>query len=739
LVFAARAQPLEVRMKEDRLDPTPKDVSDNYQALSVTRSAGGHRLDHCELRFDLAAAGEHLEDVETPTNQSTRVQIHLVDPAGGDSLGCLFSGELGTSAIRIDRAESQNATARIEPWHFGDVLLGPKVLDIDNATILTPDHPIIFQPEIDGRIEDNRLFMLNITATEDADNYSLWINPEAARTGTAMEATGHLPLEWTLAYAVHSLCWACNPDETFIANPTLKELQAIFEPPGDTVDQSGDEAVDDAEAEAADQTDETADQADGEETEAEAEADQTLHEEQATNQSPVLRNVHLPRGKRLPELLDLLLPRFGYNWFIEPVLEETDSSGASLDPPVVTNHIRVFQLGAGEEVKLYLQPITNPPTSLNSALSNVPDIEAEWNWADVANEIIGQGSLNEFEATFELYRGWPDEDEEFTADQLRKVDDGADDSDDESVFKEHPNAWRKWVLNEAGDYCNTRIAFATIPDKPFDLKPLLGPNAEAKRRRFHHCLTKSLDGERREVYLQYRDPTVSSDSDPAAWKTIPREGADAWVNAGFHVLEKECGIYFSGATPPDALMEIDDPARGGTAGAARLRITACLRGDDRLQYIAVTENLSPNGNTIQLFVDLSDRFHFRQIQDLDIPGTGPYPTIYKSALLGEKYGDDTVNDLDLLTHYCETLRTLEQAARLSCEFEVAGIQTGYQIGQLVTAINGRNISFNRNSVEQAEKLYPQITSITFDRQKQRTKLRVENFDFTPGKLRKLSL
>jgi hypothetical protein len=732
------AQPFEVWIGDQNDDePTEVDVNEEYRVVSVTRSAGGHRLDHANLQYDLGDAQVDLVDWETPTNQSVKCEVHLVDPAGGDSGGCVFSGEFGISTIRIDRGESLNLQARIEPWHFGDPLLGPHVLDVDEETVLTPHAKIIFQPEIDGVICDNMCgFVGTEYPTSAAGNYALWVDPEAVRTKNAKDSKSIFPLPWTLSRAVHSLCWACNPDETFIVNPTIDELRQIFEPPDPLPDEESDE---EQQADEPDDSDENQPEDDAEPA-PETPPAQLLPAESPKGQSAALRNIELPRGKRLPQLLDELLPRFGYNWFVQPVTEETDAEGAALDPPIVRNHIRVFELGKGNEVQLFLQRPATPAPALNTAKSNVPDLDVELNWADVANEIVGQGTLEEWEATFELYRGWKEDEDDLTPDQLRMVDDGKDVSDSESVFKQHPNAWRKWVLNEAGDYCETRVALldasAPIPNVPFDLKPLLGPNTEAKRRRFHHCLTKDLMGERRDVYLQYRDLTVPDDDDPLAWKSVPREGAEAWTNAGFHVLEKECGIYFSGSTPPEALMiDLEE-----SPGKARLRITACIRGDDRLQYTAVRQAQSPNANTIKLFVDLSHRFHSRSILSADIPPINPEePTIYASALLKETYGDYTVDDTQLLTDYCNELRTLEQAARLSCEFEVAGIQTAYQIGQLVTKINGRNISFNRNSPEQAEKLYPQITAITFDRKRQRTRLRVETFDFTPAKLKKLSL
>lgn len=719
---AGPAQPFEVRLGDSAgSDPTPADAQTLYQVLAVTRSAGGHRLDHAELQYNLADAQQRIMDLQTPQNVSVQCQIHTVKPQATDqtSAGCVHRGEIGLGQIRIDRREELRLMSRIEPYHFGDPLLGPKILGLDNTTILQPHTRIVFQPEIDGRIMDNMLVSSG-TPTADWDDYALWVDPEGVRTATAVGAKAQIPNPWTLVRAVHSICWACNPDETFVKNPTYLELQTIFARNNPLTERSEADAEDTDDSDRPEGTNDTAPDPD---------------------EPPELRNVELPRGKRLHEYLDLLLPRFGYSWFLEPTAEQPLDGSSNPDEsaaPIVRNHIRIFRLGEGQEVSLYLQRPNNPAPALDVSKSNVPDLGAEWNWADTANEIVCHGSPVEWEATFELYRGWTEDEDAYTADELRIVDDGADESDEESVFKDHPNAWRKYVLNEAGDYCGTRVTVQPIPEAPFDLSPLLGPNTEAKRRRFHRCLTIDRNLERREVYLQYRDATVASDGDAAAWKTIPREGADAWTFAGFHVLEKECGIYFSGSTPPPNLMDPDICKDG------RLRITATIRGDDRLEYVAqkratedtVYENgTSPNRNTIRLFVDLSDRFHYRNILKENLTGFGP--TIYASALQAETYGDDTTDDTKLIEEFGDGLRDIETPARISCDIELAGIQTAYQIGQLVKSIDGRNISLNRNNEADSQKLYPQITQIVYDRVRQRTRLTVETYNFAASKLGKL--
>lgn len=747
------SQPFQVLVGPDGgIDVRSANVLSYVQLATLNRFAGGHRLDYVELIYSLAEAQQHLVNISTPFDFSRRVQVRLAQPTGTPTV-CVFSGELAIESIKIDRSgEFCHLIARVEPWHFGNPLLGPHMLNVDGVTLMVPDLPIAFNPMIDGLICGN---MSNATDTAH-DNMALWIDPESVRTAPARTVQNQTASEWDLANAVHSLCWTCNPFEDLIYNPTLTELQTAIVSP------------------------------------------------------PELRNVQLKRGKRLPELLDELLPPLGYNWCLDVIADPLDTTTSNGMPdPRYINKIRVFALGSGTQLQLYSQaPPTIPgqtPQTLDLTQTNVSDLEMTWNIADLANVIVGQGSFREVEATFELYRAWAEADDALGPDDLRKTEETtADDPNEESQYKAKPNVWRKWVLNEAGDYCSTRGTIAPIPSTPFQfgwgkfpvnaisgpgirgsgafivtgdatqnigvgdeievsgssgndgtytvrslslaagnttigvfesipensatgnvLCGLLGWNTLVKRRRFHHCLTWGADLERRDVFVQYRDPSVPYDTSPGAWKALNEE---QWSNIGFHVLEKECGILFTGATPPPDLMAIDDPTLGGTRGAARLRITATVRGDERLEATAARQSASPNLNSIQRFVDLSDRFHRREVQVF-----GPYA----SALLSEPYGSDRIDDSTNLQTFVSALQAVEQGSRITAEVQLWGVSTQYSIGNLVTKVQGREISFNRNSSLQTP-LYPQITALHYDRPRQRTMLKIEMFDFTPAQIKKMS-
>ena len=59
---------------------------------------------------------------------------------------------------------------------------------------------------------------------------------------------------------------------------------------------------------------------------------------------------------------------------------------------------------------------------------------------------------------------------------------------------------------------------------------------------------------------------------------------------------------------------------------------------------------------------------------------------------------------------------------------VDGIRLDFELGQLVTKVDGRNLSLNQNSATNPTKRYLQITGISYDRNNQRTSLEVQSFD-----------
>lgn len=421
-----------------------------------------------------------------------------------------------------------------------------------------------------------------------------------------------------------------------------------------------------------------------------------------------LVNVRIRRGQYLPGALDALLQPLGYNWFLDTTLEDTADPGDGSDhEPVweVKKTIVVFKRGEGVEKELQFQ---RPGEAFDSLKSNAPNIDVTWDVADLANTIEAHGSLQEREITLELYRGWLPSYDSTTADDC-------DPSDPESQYHtvDGRDAHRLWVANEAGDYLGIGTPFREeITDVP-DLREVFDDYVP-KRRRLYECLTltNTDDRRRRPVFLEWWNPDNENEE---KWEPVPPE----W---GFTVLTDQIGIRFSGnlSNGVATLIELGDDAR--------LRVTGTVVGDSRISQFSTTSGNSPNVRDVKLFLDVSDRFHDRKRQ---ISGDYKSAFVVTGMVDGEEtatseYDADEADDSSALQDFVDELSVIEESASLDASLELHGIHFEYKIGDLITKIDGRNISLNRNSPDSENKRYLQITGTTHDVQQQKTILRVES-------------
>lgn len=398
---------------------------------------------------------------------------------------------------------------------------------------------------------------------------------------------------------------------------------------------------------------------------------------------PTVRNLRLPLGRHLNEYLDLILHPYGYSWHLTYKYDDADARVVS---------IKVFKLHEGESQRLLMQK-PNDTRGAKSTLSNVTEFRLDTDIAGTANKVIVFGDYVEREVTIELYRGWPEADDALTAAALTQST-GAS-------FATHRRAWRLWVANEAGDYCNTRTVTAAIPTTPLDLSTVFGASEYTPvRRQPMDCLTHETDdvssGSRRQrpPYIEYYTGS--------AWSALP----NGW---GETVLTDQIGVYFAGDAPPAQLIAM--------GSSARLRITCTIRGDMRVKGTANRVSSSPNLRTAELVVILPDKFKDRRIQS-----GGSY-----ASTLGGTPSSEEQNDTTAIATHAETIRAAEDAATVRASFKLFGIHTQLKIGQLLKEIYGRNISLNTMSDTSSTKKYMQIMGVVHNVNAQETTVDVESF------------
>lgn len=317
---------------------TIADTVEYLQPLSVELTSGGSRIDTAVLEYDFGKLGEHLVDTAAPVGYDREAAVVELDEAG-ELVRVLAWGKIGIQPYAVNRSgEMLRLIVRAERYLFGSPLGGIPVWEPTAAAVLTLDHDWIFNPEVDERIEGNRSSSTNAAA----DDHFCFLDPDAIRTDAAQLYQGQTSESWTLAQAVHTLCWSCNPDQTHIANPSLGDLQYLLD---------------------------------------------SIPAEQ-------LRNHRIKYGLYLPQALDELLTPYGASWFLE-----YRADGGEIDQPI----IRVFRDGSGAVRSLHLQA---PGETIDPALSSVEDLQVGFSIVDLANVVAGRSSLVERESTFQLFPLW---------------------------------------------------------------------------------------------------------------------------------------------------------------------------------------------------------------------------------------------------------------------------------------------------------------------------------------------
>lgn len=648
--LSIRAQRFAVWLGEGGEPPTAGEESPPYVFRGCQRSAGGRVLDTASFEV----AGETvLQSVGVPINFRRAVEIRVPSEnseaaEAGVSDTLLFSGEMGICAVDTSDQERLTAQARVEQWHFGRPVVGwlCKSLDGTDVVLRTIEEDVVFNPVIDGQPLANR---------------SDWYETIDDGAGTTY-APGEEPKWYT---------WV-DPESV-----RTSEAQGVLEQTAS--DWTLAEAVL-ALCYLVNQDETYILNPDF------AELNATMAD------APALREWRIRRGIHLPAALDDILEPHGFSWFVRHAIQTVEPTDPEEDrTEKATRRIVVFRRGAGPAKTVTLQADGEDRDTLNS---NVAKHSTQFNIADVANEVRVDGSFLEVEGTFELRRGWAEADDELSLEELAKR--GGD-----SLYESKPDVWRKWVLCEAGDYVDTRTSIT----EAFDLNAIeihdgihpLGELNVTRRRRFWPPLTLDNDGGRREYLVEYFVPSAAY-GEPGEWRDVLTT-----PNSTFVVLERECGILFTGHTPPDELH-----ARGyNDLSGARVRITACLRADQRLSHTATRSALSPNGNDVPLVVLAEDRFH-KRVRLVD----GDHRSRY-ADLLGAQSDADETDDTTKIQAYAEKLRDQEQAARVSPVVRLEGFHSEYEIGDLITKIAGREIDFNENSPEGATTRFPQITSIEY--------------------------
>ena len=588
------------------------------EVLACERWAGGRRSDSATIMLDLARRDQRIVDVQIGGN--TEIECVIKASIGGDEK-VIHWGLIEQEESLIDEnVEAITVISSIPSDCYGRPLYGQRQYDVAAHAFTDVGKPIVFNPEVDGRIRANRRppgFVGWSTFVDDGSALTLDSWDEQLLPGG--------PLPWTLATAVDFLCQAANGSETYIANPSYEDIAAAMQ--------------------------EVADEP--------------------------LRNVQLPHGHYLPELLDLILEPFGMTWCLDFVSEST-------------RKIRIIRHGEGEPVYLDAQR----PGDVASGFPQIKRTDLSYSNSGRVNEVELFGSRKVVEATFELTPAWSSGDDALDPMELSK-----DDPEWINRTSVH-RVWRDWVLNEAGDYSSLRGA--DVPNLSVLLIAGAGETIDADgwsvppmRLEFLPTLTLGPDGKpagRNDgVFVEYFEPVTET------WLPFLHEEFPDHV---VRVLRNECGIRFDGAVPPYELYEIKE-----SGYTPRVRVTASIELPIAVRSIAV--NLTPR-RTRRLTLSLDSQYHHRYLFFSGASGRIQGSQFASRVFFGflstiatapdGKYITSTRDDSDDMAALGVQLREAFDQADVSGTLTLEGLEllTEVDLGKKLEAILRRNVTTYAN-------------------------------------------
>lgn len=333
--------------------------------------------------------------------------------------------------------------------------------------------------------------------------------------------------------------------------------------------------------------------------------------------------------------------------------------------------LQFYRQGQGREIYLHHQ---RAGKSLDMTRTNIIGSHINIKKAGTTIRVIGRGGLKRFESTFVLAEGW-DQSLEINNYELYSPTTNDD-------FAKYQDVFRKWVLNEAGDYEGEPFN----QGQAYNMSGLFGTeNYAQKRRRFRPGLSRTPAGE----------PFGLLSGAIGYYLEISYNDGNTWQPYGgaFNVLTEECGIYISGNQfEADVWIAI-------CKDKLRFRITCSIDADEPLEVIVRDGPIDCVRPVRTEVFDAGNEYKYQQVNSSSIFASGGFAT-------GQA---DVADDSEQLRGYLR-----EQLARLRRE-ESAGsaelmfVRPDVQPGDVVKQISGRDV--NLKQLTGPDEYSPQVEEV----------------------------
>ena len=393
----------------------------------------------------------------------------------------------------------------------------------------------------------------------------------------------------------------------------------------------------------------------------------------------ILQDVRIKRGQYLPEVLAKLIEPFGYSWYLKRELGKRS--------------FRFFRKGITEPlVPLKLQPYGQ---EVDVTKSNVKRLNVTFDKSQLANQVTIIGGPIQAEFTAELNRAWPTYQDNLDREQLTK-----------ELIHENPdriNVYRKYVLNEGGDYDNLRpglnlftwSSIFTTLEIPVKKRAMPTLTLQPETLRAYGAVSG--------VHVEMTNNLQSgSPGSPPTWIAV--------AAGSCQLLKDEVGVYFNGEMPLEELVH--------QVAVGKIRITCTVESDQRIKFTAPRRGTSPQPNKAELVLSAPDSFQYRFRASNAILNSTSHPTLER-------------DDRNALEAYAKRLRDTFDAAKGKGKIVLEGIDQGlYTLGDRISKIEGLELDLQMNKGAQTP-IHPFIVALRFDVQKQETTVTLDQLRKLP--------
>jgi hypothetical protein len=292
-----------------------------------------------------------------------------------------------------------------------------------------------------------------------------------------------------------------------------------------------------------------------------------------------------------------------------------------------------YRPGIGRSVELNCQW---QGETLDISKTNIAQVTRKQNPV-ITNRYIVQGDYKIFEATFNLVKGWNPAIETTTYDLYSPTTN--------ENFNNVRDVYRKWVLNESGDYTASPYGQGSA----FDFANIFQTDKYIRKaRRFYPALACGDDGGSIGYYLE-----MSYTNGSKWWP---------YINS-FKVLLDQCGIWLS-------VEQLDsDMWFAILKGILKVRITASILSDERINYTAADGAVGSIIPVVDKVVTLPKRFKYQKVSS-------------QSAFVGSTANE--IDDTASVVAYANNLCSVGLSANESLQIKTMTAMPYFSPGDKIT-------------------------------------------------------